>query len=162
MTRFTGAKRKTPANTGVFSRWQVVDSNHCRQSRRIYSPLPLAARATRLASQIGGFRGLAPRARTTPVPIFRRECLTVSLAGPVYSGGCGRVSQVAGVCTVGHMSTATQPKWLTTQEVCDLLGVSYDTFAKWRGKGTAPRSKRLPNGSLRFRSDWVDDWMDDL
>jgi hypothetical protein len=30
----------------VLSLWQVVDSNHCRQCRLIYSQLPLAARAT--------------------------------------------------------------------------------------------------------------------
>lgn len=60
------------------------------------------------------------------------------------------------------MSTATSPKWLTTQEVCERLAVSYDTYAKWRGKGVAPRAKRLPNGSLRTREDWLDEWMEAL
>ena len=60
------------------------------------------------------------------------------------------------------MSTKTSPKWLTTTEVCERLSVSYDTYAKWRGKGTAPRAKRLPNGSLRTREDWLDDWLEAL
>ncbi len=47
--------------------WRVMDSNHRRQSRRIYSPLPLAARATRLCrpgTAQEGYIGRAPSAKS--------------------------------------------------------------------------------------------------
>lgn len=56
--------------------------------------------------------------------------------------------------------TQTATQWLTTPEVCDLLQVSADTFAKWRAKRVAPPARRLPNGSLRFRLDEVEDWLE--
>lgn len=60
------------------------------------------------------------------------------------------------------MATTTQPKWLTTAQVCELLEVSPSTFAKWRTKRVAPQAKRLPNGELRFREDVVFDWLEAL
>lgn len=58
--------------------------------------------------------------------------------------------------------TRTLARWLTTKEACELLQVSPDTFAKWRGKRVGPPARRLPNGSLRFREDEVLAWLDDL
>jgi hypothetical protein len=52
--------------------------------------------------------------------------------------------------------------WLTPSEVCSRLSISYDTWAKWRLRGIAPRVTRLPNGQLRTREDWLADFMDDL
>ena len=62
--------------------------------------------------------------------------------------------------SVSTSKTAT--RWLTTQETCELLQVSRDTFAKWRGKRVGPLARRLPNGTLRFREDEVLDWVDGL
>ena len=48
---------------------------------------------------------------------------------------------------------------LSVAEVCDFLGVSKDTWAKWRAKGTAPAVIRLPNGSLRISVKELDEWL---
>ena len=52
--------------------------------------------------------------------------------------------------------------WLTVTEVCRLLGISRSTWDKWHATGRAPRAKKLPNGSLRTREDWLSLWIDDL
>jgi len=46
-------------------------------------------------------------------------------------------------------------KWLSVKEVCEFLGISKSTFYKWRQIGCAPESRRLPNGDLRIREDWL-------
>ncbi len=46
-------------------------------------------------------------------------------------------------------------KWFTVKEVCEFLGISKSTFYKWRQIGCAPESRRLPNGDLRIREDWL-------
>jgi len=65
----------------------------------------------------------------------------------------------------GMTTTKTQNSdvndWLTPTEVCERLSISYDTWAKWRQRGVAPRTTRLPNGQLRTRTDWLEDFMDD-
>jgi excisionase family DNA binding protein len=54
-------------------------------------------------------------------------------------------------------------RWLTVREFADELGVSISTAYKWSAAGTAsgrfPRHTKLPNGSIRIRRDWLDDWM---
>lgn len=52
--------------------------------------------------------------------------------------------------------------WMTTEEVCQALGISQSTWKKWRAAEKGPRAKKLPNGSLRVRADWVDEWMEGL
>ena len=49
--------------------------------------------------------------------------------------------------------------WLTPTEVCERLSISYNTWAKWRQRGVAPRTTRLPNGQLRTRTDWLEDFV---
>ena len=56
----------------------------------------------------------------------------------------------------------TNLRWLTTEEVCDRLGISPDTLSKWKARGCAPAWKRLPNGSHRTREDWLNNFMDSL
>ena len=51
---------------------------------------------------------------------------------------------------------------MTVEQVCDYLEVSRDTWDKWRAKGTGPRARRLPNGSLRISEDDLAVWVDDL
>ncbi|MEV5241928.1 helix-turn-helix domain-containing protein [Streptomyces cinnamoneus] len=50
---------------------------------------------------------------------------------------------------------------LTVDEVCDELRIARSTFYDWRQKGRAPRSIRLPNGSLRIRRNDLDNWLTD-
>jgi excisionase family DNA binding protein len=54
-------------------------------------------------------------------------------------------------------------RWLTVREFADELGVSISTVYKWSAAGTRtgrfPRHTKLPNGSIRIRRDWLDDWM---
>ncbi len=46
-------------------------------------------------------------------------------------------------------------KWLSVKEVCGFLGISKSTFYKWQQIGRAPEIRRLPNGDLRIREDWL-------
>jgi predicted DNA-binding transcriptional regulator AlpA len=58
-----------------------------------------------------------------------------------------------------HMGTFC---WLSVQQVCDRLGISTSTFYKWRASQKGPRAKRLPNGELRVREDWLNEFMSEL
>jgi hypothetical protein len=52
--------------------------------------------------------------------------------------------------------------WFSVQQVCSNLGISTSTFYKWRASQKGPRAKRLPNGELRIREDWFNEFMNDL
>ncbi len=56
--------------------------------------------------------------------------------------------------------------WLSVEDVCQELGVSPSTVYKWSADGTGsgrfPRFCKLPNGSIRIRRDWLEDWLDGL
>jgi predicted DNA-binding transcriptional regulator AlpA len=52
--------------------------------------------------------------------------------------------------------------WLSVQQVSAQLGISTSTFYKWRASQKGPRAKRLPNGDLRIREDWLNDFMSEL
>ncbi len=54
--------------------------------------------------------------------------------------------------------------WLKVADVITLLGVSRDTWDKWRAKGAGytPPARRLPNGELRIDERDLEAWMDDL
>jgi predicted site-specific integrase-resolvase len=54
------------------------------------------------------------------------------------------------------------PTWLTVADVCATLSITRDTLYKWRGRGLSPRFKKLPNGDLRCRVDWLDEWLEEL
>ncbi|GAA4828596.1 helix-turn-helix domain-containing protein [Saccharopolyspora rosea] len=55
---------------------------------------------------------------------------------------------------------ARRREYLKIDLVCEELGISRDTFYKWRAKGTAPRCTRLPNRELRVCRDDLDMWLD--
>lgn len=48
---------------------------------------------------------------------------------------------------------------LTIPRVLDELGVARSTFNKWRAIGIAPRSIKLPNGSIRIRRSELNNWL---
>ncbi len=53
-------------------------------------------------------------------------------------------------------------QWLTVRDCLSELAVDRSTWEKWRQRGVAPRAVRLPNGQLRIRRDWFDQWLDRL
>lgn len=52
--------------------------------------------------------------------------------------------------------------WLTVNDFVAQLGIPRSTFYKWRAKGDAPRFVRLPNGDLRTKQSWIDEWQAQL
>lgn len=60
------------------------------------------------------------------------------------------------------MTDTTTVTWLSIEAVCDHLGVARSTYNTWRAKRCAPPAKRLPNGRVITRSDWLDSWLDEL
>lgn len=63
-------------------------------------------------------------------------------------------------------SPISTSKWMTMEDFCQELGVAPSTAYKWSaagpGSGKFPRFRKLPNGSIRIRRDWFDDWLDEL
>lgn len=68
----------------------------------------------------------------------------------------------------GDRAAAGRPgrQWLSFDDFCDELGVARSTAYKWSSAGPAsgrfPRCRRLPNGQLRIRRDWLEEWLDGL
>jgi excisionase family DNA binding protein len=58
--------------------------------------------------------------------------------------------------------TPEPQQWLTIAEVCTYLSVPRSTLDKWRKEGRGPRIKKLPNGQVRIRHDWLDAWINEL
>jgi excisionase family DNA binding protein len=48
---------------------------------------------------------------------------------------------------------------MTTREVAEYLGISYNTVLRWASEGKLP-SFRLANNALRFRRDEIDAWLE--
>lgn len=57
-------------------------------------------------------------------------------------------------------------EWLSMEDFCRELGVAPSTAYKWSASGPNsgrfPRFRKLPNGSIRIRRDWFDEWVDGL
>jgi predicted DNA-binding transcriptional regulator AlpA len=51
---------------------------------------------------------------------------------------------------------------MTVRQFCGIIGVSRDTFYRWRQLGHAPTSHRLPNGSLRITRADYEAWLKTL
>jgi predicted DNA-binding transcriptional regulator AlpA len=55
---------------------------------------------------------------------------------------------------------------MTMHDFCHELGVAPSTAYKWSaagpGSGRFPRFRKLPNGSIRIRRDWFDEWLERL
>ncbi len=57
-------------------------------------------------------------------------------------------------------------RWMTMDDFCQELGISPSTAYKWSAagprRGKFPRYRKLPNGSIRIRRDWFDEWLEAL
>ncbi|SBW29007.1 hypothetical protein FDG2_6313 [Candidatus Protofrankia californiensis] len=53
-------------------------------------------------------------------------------------------------------------EWLTVADVIAEVRIPRSTFYRWRQMGLGPRSVKLPNGDVRIRRSWLDDWLDNL
>jgi predicted DNA-binding transcriptional regulator AlpA len=57
-------------------------------------------------------------------------------------------------------------RWMTMDDFCRELGVAASTAYKWSAagphSGKFPRFRKLPNGSIRIRREWFDEWLDSL
>ena len=57
-------------------------------------------------------------------------------------------------------------EWLSIDDFCEELGVPASTAYKWSslgsGSGRFPRCCRLPNGKIRIRRDWLEEWLNGL
>ncbi len=57
--------------------------------------------------------------------------------------------------TINH----TDPRWLSVHDCLTELGIPRSTWEKWRQRDRAPQTVRLPNGQLRIRRGWLEDWI---
>jgi hypothetical protein len=57
-------------------------------------------------------------------------------------------------------------EWLSIEDLCDELSVPLSTAYKWSSlgpeSGKFPRFCRLPNGKIRIRRDWLEEWLNEL
>jgi predicted DNA-binding transcriptional regulator AlpA len=53
-------------------------------------------------------------------------------------------------------------EWLTVADVVAELRIPRSTFYRWRQIGLGPKSVRLPNGDVRIRPSWLDEWLEEL
>ncbi len=69
------------------------------------------------------------------------------------------VASTASVSVVRH-------DWMSIDDLCAELGIAASTAYKWSasgpGSGRFPRYRKLPNGSIRIRRDWFDEWVEGL
>ena len=69
------------------------------------------------------------------------------------------VASAASVSVVRH-------QWMSVEDLCTELGIAASTAYKWSAAGSAsgrfPRYRKLPNGSIRIRRDWFDEWVEGL
>lgn len=56
--------------------------------------------------------------------------------------------------------------WMSMEDFCGELGIAPSTAYKWSAAGPRsgrfPRFRKLPNGSIRIRRDWLEEWLDGL
>ena len=70
-----------------------------------------------------------------------------------------------GVATAAPTSVVRH-QWMSIEDLCTELGIAASTAYKWSAAGSAsgrfPRYRKLPNGSIRIRRDWFDEWVESL
>ncbi len=53
-------------------------------------------------------------------------------------------------------------RWYSPKELLEHLQISRSTLDLWLADGRGPRYVKLPNGRLRFRDDWLEEWLEEL
>ncbi len=57
-------------------------------------------------------------------------------------------------------------EWMSMDDFRTELGIASSTAYKWSSAGPAsgrfPHYRKLPNGSIRIRRDWFDEWVESL
>jgi hypothetical protein len=48
--------------------------------------------------------------------------------------------------------------YLNTAETSEYLGVPSETLKMWRSRGRGPKYRKLPNGKVSYRLDWLDEF----
>lgn len=70
--------------------------------------------------------------------------------------------------TSGRLPCATRPapcagmdkKLLSVEETCEAMGgIARRTLYDWWSTGRGPRRIKLPNGNVKVREDWLEDWL---
>lgn len=79
----------------------------------------------------------------------------------------GKTSVELGLVDPGDGIDVTDGRvWLTLEDFADALGVPMSTAYRWSHLGTQsgkfPRCVKLPNGKVRIRRDWLEEWLDGL
>lgn len=75
---------------------------------------------------------------------------------------------IDGKVSIGNGMTANKSaaRWMTIRDLCKEIGVSRSTAYKWAARGPAsgkfPEFRRLPNGGIRIRRDWFEQWIEGL
>ncbi len=63
-------------------------------------------------------------------------------------------------------ASVVRHQWMSVEDLCIELGIAASTAYKWAAAGPAsgrfPRYRKLPNGSIRIRRDWFDEWVEGL
>lgn len=54
------------------------------------------------------------------------------------------------------------PVLISYEDVLHELDIARSTMDNWRKEGKAPRFAKLPNGQLRTRRDWLNEWLEQL
>ena len=56
--------------------------------------------------------------------------------------------------------------WMSINDLCEELNITRDTAYKWSSAGAEsgrfPQFRKLPNGQIRIRRDWFEDWVSSL
>jgi predicted DNA-binding transcriptional regulator AlpA len=67
---------------------------------------------------------------------------------------------------VARRGSGNQKVWLSLEDFCEELELPRSTAYKWCAAGPAsgkfPRCRKLPNGRVRIRRDWLEAWVDGL
>lgn len=48
--------------------------------------------------------------------------------------------------------------YIDTSEASKHLGVPAETLKQWRSQGRGPRYRKLPNGKVSYRIDWLEEF----
>lgn len=51
--------------------------------------------------------------------------------------------------------------YLDTRAASAYLGVPAETLKQWRSQGRGPKYRKLPNGKVTYRVDWLDQFNDE-